>query len=319
MKSGQHLLDSGHKRLLVIIMSLLSLNLLFTVRRLRSGQTMAGRAVPSKTFNIVTSIILFIIAVTLWQVYDFIVVNISPPTGVIYLLYLVIPTISIAMFILFTKIAKSTLRKQGYKKPTQIKTSKCLLLGVLFVIVYVLIYLFPILLGGGFFTGISMEPFLILHRIASAVLVSLSTESIFRGYIFRNLVKNHGFFTSLYASSALFGLHELLYQISITDLIGSSLNQIGIHIFTKFLPAFAAGIFLGFFFYKAGWSLLGSVTFRAGVIFFLSPLPIVSPASTAAWWLALTLEIVTFLTLILAADFIIKEPDYLKKRYGLED
>jgi len=281
---------------------------------------MTEPAVPSKIFNIATSILLFIIAFTLWQVYDLIMIYIMPPTTIIYLLYLAIPTISIAMFFLFTKLAKSTLRKQGYKKPTIIKISKCLLLSVIFIIIYVSIYLFPAFSTGDFYyQGISTNPVLILHRIASAILVSLSTESIFRGYIFRNLLRNYGFFTSLYASSILFGLHDLLFQVSIKDLIGASLNEIGIHIFTKVLPSFAAGLFLGFFFYKIGWSLLGSVTFRTGVIFFLSPLPIISSASSPPWWLALTLEMMTYIVLIFVVDLIIKEPGYLKRRYGLKD
>lgn len=280
---------------------------------------MTEPAVPSKTSNIATSILLFIIAVTLWQVYDLIMVYISPPTEIIYALYLAIPTISIAMFFLFTRLSKSTLRKQGYKKPTTVKISICLLLSVSFIIIYVLIYLFPAFSTGGFYyQGISMNPITILHRIASAILVSLSTESIFRGYIFRNLLRNYGFFKSLYASSILFGLHDLLFQVSITNLIGSSLNDIGIDIFTKVLPSFAAGLFLGFFFYKTGWSLLGSVTFRTGVIFFLSPLPIISPASEPPWWLALTLETMTYMIIIFVVDLLIKEPSYLKRRYGLE-
>jgi len=292
------------------------------MRRLRREQAMTepARPLPSKTFNVATSILLFIIAVVLWQVYDLIIVYFAPPNAVIYVLYLVIPAISIVIFFLFTKLAKSTLRKQGYKKPTIVKTSKCLLLSVIFIIVYVLIYLYPAFTGGGFsYEGIPMDPVRILHRIASAVLVSLSIESIFRGYIFRNLLKNYGFFKSLYASSILFGLYNLLFQVSITDLIGSSLSQIGIQIFIKFLPSFAAGIFLGFFFYKIGWSLLGPVTFHAGVIFFLSPLPIVSAASAVPWWLALALEMIAYVVIIIVVDSIIKEPSHLRKRYGLEE
>jgi membrane protease YdiL (CAAX protease family) len=280
---------------------------------------MTETAAPSRTFNIATSILLFIIAVTLWQVYDWIVVYISPSSQIIYVLYLAVPAIGIAVFFLFAKLAKSTLRKQGYKKPTTVKTSTCLLLSVAFITIYVLIYLFPAYPSGFYYQGISMDPVLILHRIASAILVSLSTESIFRGYIFRNLLRNYSFFKSLYASSILFGFYSLLAQVSIIDLIGSSLNDIVIDMFMYVLPFFAAGLFLGFFFYKTGWSLLGAVTFRAGIIFYLSPLPIVSYASEPAWWLALTLEMIAYVVLIFAVDSMIKEPGYLKRRYGLED
>ena len=277
---------------------------------------MTVSAIPSKRFNIITSVLLFIIAFALWQVYDLIMLYISPPIALIYLLFLTIPAISLAIFIIFTKLNKSTLGKQGYKKPTTLKTSKCLLLSVIFIIIYVFIYLFPGFPTGNFlFTGISINPILIIHRIASAILLSLAAESIFRGYVFRNLLRNHGFFTSLYASSILFGL----YQISIKDIIGASLDKIAIYAFTNVLPSFAAGLFLGFFFYKIGWSLLGPVTFRIGVQFFFDPLPIVSPASSPAWWLALTFEAMSYVVLVLIVDSIIKEPRYLRRQYGLED
>lgn len=277
---------------------------------------MTASAIPSKQFTIITSVLLFIIAFALWQIYDYIMLHISPPILVIYLLFLAIPAISLAIFVLFTKLTKSTLRKQGYKKPTILKTSKCLLLSVIFILIYVFIYLFPgISTGSLHYRGISTDPILFTNRIASAILISLATESIFRGYIFRNLVRNQGFFTSLYASSILFGL----YQISIRDLTGITFEGMVIYIFTRILPAFAAGLFLGFFFYKTGWSLLGPATFRMGFQYFLDPLPIISPASSPPWWMALTFETMFYVVLILIIDFTIKEPRYLRRRYGLED
>jgi hypothetical protein len=129
------------------------------------------------------------------------------------------------------------------------------------------------------------------------------------------MVENHGFFTSLYVSSILFGL----YQVSLRDVIGANLDQIGIYVFTNIIPSFAAGLFLGFFFYKLGWSLLGPITFRIGIRFFLDPLPIVSPASAPPWWLALTLETTSYIIIIFIVDSIIKEPGYVRRRYGLED
>ena len=276
---------------------------------------MTAFATSSKQFAIASSILLFLIAFSLWQIYDYIMLHISPPTILIYLLFLAIPAISLAIFVLFITLAKSTLGKQGYKTPTTLKTSKCLLLSVIFILIYVLIYLFPGFSTGSFyFRGISTTPIPFIYRIASAILIGLAAESIFRGYIFRNLVRNQGFFTSLYASSILFGL----YQISIKDLTGITFDRMVIYIFTRILPAFAAGLFLGFFFYKTGWSLLGPATFRMGFQYFLDPLPIISPASSPPWWMALTFETMAYVVLILIIDFIITEPRYMRKRYGLE-
>jgi len=275
---------------------------------------MSVPAALSKQFTIITSILLFIIAFALWQIYDLIMLYISPPVGYTYLLFLVIPATILTIFVLFTKLAKSSLEKQGYKKPNTLKTSNCLLLSLIFITVYVFIYLFPGFPTGFVYEGISNDPILIIHRIASAILLTLAAESIFRGYVFRNLLRHYGFFTSLYTSSILFGL----YQISLKDVVGAPLDRMATYVFINVLPYFAAGLFLGFFFYKIGWSLLGPATFRMGVVFFLNPMPIVSPASSPQWWVALTLEVISYMVFILIVDSVIKEPRYLRKRFGLE-
>jgi hypothetical protein len=231
-----------------------------------------------------------------------------------YVLFSAIPAASLAIFAVFIKLAKSTFRKEGYRKPTIVKTSTCLSLSVAFIVIYVLIYLFPGFPTGFLYQGIETDPLLIISRIASAILYSLAAESIFRGHIFRSLLKNNGFFTSLYASSILFSLS----QVSIKDLIGLNLQQITFYIFTNIVPLFAAGLFLGFFFYKIGWSLLGPVIFRVGVRFFLDPLPIVSPAGAPIWWESVTMEMFCYVALILILDSVVKEPRYVRKQYGLE-
>jgi membrane protease YdiL (CAAX protease family) len=199
---------------------------------------------------------------------------VSPPIPVIYLLFLAIPAIALTVFVIFTKMVNSTLERQGYKKPTTLKPSKCLTLSIIFIVIYLFVYLFPGLPTGSFtYTGVSTDPVLIVHRIASAILLGLAAESIFRGYVFRNLLRKYGFFTSLYASSILFGV----YQISIKDVMGASAQGLVTYTFINVLPSFAAGLFLGFFFYKTGWSLLGPATFRMGVQYFFDPLPIIAP------------------------------------------
>ena len=270
----------------------------------------------SKRLSLIASITLFIVTFALWVVYDLIIVYIRPHATSIYLLFLAIPATSLAIFILFTKLTNSTLRRQGYRKPTTIETSKCLLLAAVFNIIYILAYLFPGFSRGSLdYEGISTAPLLFFHRIASAVLISLASESIFRGYIFRNLVRNHGLFTSIYASSILFGL----YQISIRDIAGIlTLEKLIIYVLTRIFPAFAAGLFLSFFFYKTGWSLLGPATFRMGFQYYLDPLPIVSPADSPPWWTALTLDMTSYVVFILILEFTIMEPRYLRRRFGLQ-
>ena len=269
----------------------------------------------SKQLSIIASLTLFIISFALWVVYDLVIVYIRPQTTSIYLLFLAIPATSLMIFILFTRLTNSTLRRQGYRKPTTTKTAKCLLLSVIFNVIYILVYLFPGLSRGSLnYKGISTDPLVFSHRIASAILTSLATESIFRGYIFRNLVRNHGLFTSIYASSILFGL----YQISIRDITGITLQNLIIYVLTRILPAFAAGLFLCFFFYKTGWSILGPATFRMGFQYFFDPLPIVSPIDSPAWWIALTFDMTSYVVFILILEFTVMEPRYLRRRYGLQ-
>lgn len=267
---------------------------------------------PSKLITTVTTILLFLIALVLWQVYDIIILHITLTTLLIHMLFLSIPGISLAAFVIFTKLTKSNFKKQGYRKPTGIKTSKCILLSLFFVVIYLLIILAQGLFGDLGSVRTPASPYSLLFRIAIAIIFSLASESIFRGYILRNLTKNYGFFTSLYASSLLFSLH----QISIKDIITMTTDGIILYTFTKIAPALAAGLFLGFFFYKIGWSLLGPIIFRMGFLLFFEPLPIMGASSP--WWIALTFEVMAFAALILIADSVIREPRYRRRRYGLE-
>jgi len=228
------------------------------------------------------------------------------------MLFLSIPGISLTAFVIFTKLTKSSFKKQGYKKPTYIKTSKCIFLSLSFVVIYLLIILAQGLFGSLGSLRIPTSLYSLLFRIAIATIFSLASESIFRGYIFRNLARNYGFFTSLYASSLLFSLHK----IPINDIINMTTDGIIIYIFTNIAPALAAGLFLGFFFYKIGWSLVGPLIFRMGFLLFFEPQPILGASSP--WWIALTFELMAFAALILIVDSAIREPGYRRRRYGLE-
>jgi len=152
--------------------------------------------------------------------------------------------------------------------------------------------------------------------MAYAVISSLAYESVFRGYIFRNLVRHYGFFKSLYASAIMFGLISAISKTSITSLFTMSTSSIVEFLFMDVLTAFAAGLFLGYYFYKTGWSLLGPVIFQLGIAFFIWPSPFIS--STSLWWMALTFQVIGYAVLILAIDTFVKEPMYIRKKYGLE-
>ncbi|MDH5461905.1 MAG: CPBP family intramembrane metalloprotease [Candidatus Bathyarchaeota archaeon] len=264
----------------------------------------------SKLINVTTSILLFVIVFVLWQIYYIIMLQVDLPLLSTHLLYLSIPGISLVAFALFIILKNSSFKGQGYKRPVAISFSKCLLLSCLFVAMYVFITLAQGMFGNFGTTDFPTEPYQLIFRLALAVVFGVASESVFRGYIFRNLVRNYGFFSSLYASSLLFSLHDIsLIAILQTD-------DIIRDIFTTIVPALAAGIFLGYYFYKIGWSLLGPITFHIIWRFLLDPLPIMSASSP--WWIALTFELLAFVALIFIVETIIKEPLVRRRRYGLE-
>ena len=176
------------------------------------------------------------------------------------------------------------------------------------------------MLAPGFLFGFTTRPSpdftSIIFNTSRAILIALTTEFIFRGYIFRNLTKNHGFFISLYASSILFGLHGYDYPISILNLLNMSTDEIiREFLFQQIMPVFTSGLFLGFMFYKMDWSILGPFIFRVGTLlyFFFSPM-----VATSAWWMGLTFEVMAYACLFVIVDSAIKEPRYRRRRYGLE-
>ena len=266
----------------------------------------------SKNVILATSILLFLIVFVQWQIYDLIMMNISLEPIVITILYVIMPAINLIIFSLFVKFTKSTFRKHGYRPPSPITTQKCLLITLILIAIYILFALAPGIMGTFGPIRFPLSPTSIIYRIANAALFGLATESIFRGYVFRNLLKGLSFFPSLYASALMFSIS----QISIKNLLTMSSERLIIYTFTNILTAFAAGLFLGFLFYKTGWSLLGPAIFRIGVLFYFEPNPISTASSP--WWMALTAEIAVFALMILLVDAAIIEPRYRRKKYGLE-
>jgi len=267
---------------------------------------------PTKKTVIGTSILLFIIVIALGNLYDIIVRYTEFPTLTYQWIYVAMPAITIIAFILFVKLTKSSLKKQGYQKPQRIKTWICIVLAIVLVITYLVVIFMQSFFGtlGAF--RFPTSPYSIAYRIVYALLFALATESVFRGYIFRNLARNYGFFTSLYVSAILFSVH----QISLNEIVNTAYGDIPFYIFTRVVPLLAAGLFLGFFFYKTSWSLLGPLIFRIGTVFFFEPIPLLSV--TSLWWVGVTFEMLAFAILILAIDSIIQEPTFIRKKYGLD-
>ena len=271
----------------------------------------------SKTKTLVACIILFLIVFGIWQAYDLILVNFSLPALLsTFMTYFLIYSICIAIFALFVKLGKSSFKDHGFKEPSN--TKKTISLSISFALLYIIVMLMP-----GFLFGFEQRPspglLGIIFNISRPILISLTTESIFRGYIFRSLTRNYGFFISLYASSILFSLHGYEYPFSIINIFfiypsppSEIIREV---LFQTILPAFTAGLFLGYMFYKMNWSLLGPIIFRIGTLLFFYFNPIVA---SSPWWMGLTFEVMAYACLIVILDSAVKEPRYRRRRYGLE-
>jgi membrane protease YdiL (CAAX protease family) len=260
--------------------------------------------------QLISSILLFLIVFGLWQVYY--LIQIFNPGIQVYFtdaIYFAVYLFTLALFALFVKLEKSTLSEHGFEEPANM--NQCLILSVFSIIFYLAVTLFP-----GFMSGFSSPPFphtffYFVFTVMNAIIVSVATESIFRGYIFKNTVDKQGFFPSLYVSSIMFSL----YQIPVLTLATMSSNGIITYVFTDVLPVFAAGVFLGFFFYKTGWSLVGPIIFRIGILLYVFYPPVMA---TSPWWMNLTFQVTAYGCLIIILDTIIKEPRFQRRKYGLE-
>ena len=271
----------------------------------------------SKSGGARTSALLFLIVFGIWQAYDLIMVSFSLQTFSIHLIYFATHGATLAIFILFVKLGESDLKTYGLRGPSKLGRS------VLLSISLVMFYIFATLMPGLLF-GIRYKPPLgilaIFFNITRAILISLTKETIFRGYIFKNLLNKHGFFTALYTSSIMFGLSRYDEPVSIVNLITMTQNMsiseiVGDVLFMEVMPAFIGGLFLGYMFYKMDWSLLGPVIFNMGILLYstLSPITVGIP-----WWMGLTFEVIAYVCLFVFIDSAIQEPSYRRKRYGLE-
>jgi len=252
-------------------------------------------------------LVLFLIIFGIWKAYD--LVEKMLPESFIFFFYLTIYMTCFGIIIIFIKLGKSGFKMHGFKKPAN--TVGCILISILFVLFYVFIILTPGFMVGFTYSRLPYTLPYLTFTILEAILISLTNESIFRGYIFKTLTVKYGFFTSLYISSLMFSVHK----VSIMNLLTMNVDQIITYLFTNILHFLVMGLFLGFFFYKINWSLLGPIIFGAGVLLYTLSPPI---TANQPWWMRSTFEMFSYICLIIILEAVIKEPKYRRRRYGLE-
>ena len=151
--------------------------------------------------------------------------------------YLIIQIAYILLLVLLMRKEVSNFREYGYLWPEE--TRKYAVISLLLAILYsfVTIFMPGISTGYDIFPSPSFtEGFL---AILVALTASLTSETIFRGYIQSNLTKLGGFPLALLITSVMFALYEF-------TLLPFNL----FHFFREVLSSLGVGIFLGILFYR---------------------------------------------------------------------
>ena len=90
-----------------------------------------------------------------------------------------------------------------------------------------------------------------------------------------SFLKRYGVTTSIILSSLLFGLYHFSYPYLLYGLQGVIMTA------ASMFYSFTVGLFLGYFYYKAGGNLLGSVSYHFSQMFFNIPYVWMKPAATS--------------------------------------
>ena len=225
-----------------------------------------------------------------------------------YVAYALLYVSILVMFVAFVRGEGSTPEKYGFSKPGGSKTLWAVFLAVVLTAVFSLIVLEP-----GFVFGFSRQPaptlFVFGFFLFSSPLVAISQEAVFRGYIFKKLAAATTLSVGLVASSLLFALQ------STNPLAFGGLSAEGAvqYLLSNTFTSFALGMAMGLYFFKSGWSLLGPVIVRWGLLLQQNLSPIV--ANTTGWEFTFIFQLIGFAAVIVLVNALVREPRLLAKKY----
>jgi len=184
-------------------------------------------------------ILLFFIVLAVWGVAFLFINKISLyPRNFVYLgVYLLLMGIVLVLVVR----GKESFHEYGFRWPRSLMN--CMVLSALLASVYVIITVF---IPGSLrnFEVLPPNPFDVYTNITIIFVAVFAEEIIFRGYILRNLIKMHGFFTAILLGSAMYSLTYAIYRLPLA-LVLEMQGQL-----ESALSFFMAGIFLGTLFYK---------------------------------------------------------------------
>lgn len=188
------------------------------------------------------------------------------------------------------------------------KPLKTILIGAGLSVLFLLVTLEP-----GFIFGFERLPLPSPETFAFylfvAPVIALSQEAVFRGYIMRKLALRGSFNAALFLSSFCFALFS-------TNLLATatlSYNTAIENVFTVTVENLILGLFLGMFFYKSSWSLLGPVVFRIGLILETSLTPLLPKVPN--WEFLFTFELAGYMLAMVLVMVLVREPGASAGRY----
>lgn len=222
--------------------------------------------------------------------------------GIVYLTFLF-------LFYLFVRfVDRSTFDRYGFLMPERKKTTKYVLVALILAAVFYLV-----VLEQGFVFGFSRQRlpnlFVFGFFLFTSPLVAIAQEAVFRGYVFKKLATRTTLSIGLLVSSLLFALQTT------NPFLFNSLDPGGAvqYLFTNTFTSFALGIAMGLYFFKSGWSLLGPVIVRWGLLLEQNLSPIV--ALTKGWEFTFVFQLMGVAAVILLVNAFVKEPKFLARKY----
>ena len=251
--------------------------------------------------------LLFVLSFTSFQAYSLLVRYLDVLES--YLAYAVLYGSLLVLFYVFVAgVDESSPSRYGFVTFGRRSTLKTIPVAALFVAVFFLIALEP-----GFIYGFARAPNPSLLTFGfflfSSPIVALAEEGIYRGYIFKRLATTGPFSAALLMSSALYALQ----LTNLSELGSQGLNGALQYLFTNTFTPFVLGIVMCLYFFKSGWSLLGPIIVRIGILLQSNLSPIL--ARTPGFEFKFVFELLGFGGLIILINTLVKEPRFMARHY----
>lgn len=187
------------------------------------------------------------------------------------LAYMLAQVLFICASIVLIKAEDSNFEEHGFLIPNDLNGYLSISLILALVYVFITIFLPGNLMGFEAFPA--SQPFYVSAGVMNSLLTSVASESVFRGYIQKNLTRFYGFLQALLIASVMFALYKFPF-----------LSYVGLDAATIWYTALfflLEGFFLGFFFQKTG-TLICPITFYTTISFlqYFTPLKVVTTEYT---------------------------------------